>query len=244
MVADGRQAKVPRTSRVVASVTVDGRAVPLKMRKSSRARRLSLRLDPSEDAVELVLPRGVGLSEGLRFAEEKSGWILTRLALRPPRVPFRPGAAIPYLGVEHVIEHRPEVPGGVWREEGRIVVSGAAEFLPRRLRDWLKREALRHLTARAQAKAALVGQRVARIGIRDTTSRWGSCAAGGSINLSWRLILAPEPVLDYVVAHEVAHLVHHHHGERFWRLVEKLTPELRASCDWLSRHGDRLLRYG
>ena len=82
----------PEASRVVASVSLGGRAVPLKMRKSPRARRLSLRLDPTEDAVELVLPRGVTLSEGLRFAEEKSGWILTRLALRPPRVPFAPGS--------------------------------------------------------------------------------------------------------------------------------------------------------
>ena len=234
----------PSPARVVASVTVAGRAIPLKMRQSRRARHLSLRLDPAEDAVELVLPRGVALSEGLRFAEAKSGWIMTRLALRPPPVPFAPGAMIPYRGIEHVVEHRPAARGGVWCEEGRLCVSGDAAFLARRLRDWLRREALRHLDARARAKAAIVERSVLRVAVRDTRSRWGSCAHGGTINFSWRLIFAPDPVLDYVVAHEVAHLVHAHHGPRFWRLVEKLTPEVQASRDWLRRHGERLMRYG
>ena len=234
----------PPSARVVASVTVAGRAIPLKMRQSRRARHLSLRIDPAEDAVELILPRGVALAEGLRFAEEKSGWILTRLALRPPAVPFAPGAVIPYRGSAHVVEHRPEARRGVWREEGRICVSGELAFLSRRLCDWLKREALALLSARAHAKAALVQRPLRRIAIRDTKSRWGSCAQGGAIHFSWRLVLAPDPVLDYVVAHEVAHLVHPHHGPRFWRLVEKLTPEVEASCAWLRRHGDRLLRYG
>ncbi len=238
------EAAQPRCSRVVASVTVGEQAVPLKLRQSRRARHLALRIDPAEDAVELVLPRGVALSEGLRFAEEKSGWLLARLALRPPRVPFAPGAVIPYRGEAHVVEHRPEARRGVWREEGRIAVSGELAFLPRRLGDWLKREAQHLLCARARDKAVALGRPLGRVAVRDTTSRWGSCAAGGAINFSWRLVLAPDSVLDYVVAHEVAHLVHHHHGQRFWRLVAILTPEVEASCDWLRRHGDRLLRYG
>lgn len=235
---------VRRAARVVASVTVGGRAVPLTMRESRRARHVGLRIDPAGDAVELVLPRGVSLREGLRFAEEKSGWILTCLARQTPAVPFRPGAVIPFLGVEHVVEHRAEARGGVWREAGRIFVSGEAEFLPRRLRDWLKRQAERLIAERVLAKAALLGRPVRRISLRDTRSRWGSCARDGKLNFSWRLVLAPEAVLDYVIAHEVAHLVHHHHGKRFWRLVGKLTPDAGAARAWLRRHGDRLLRYG
>ncbi len=237
-----RQARaLPRT---VASVALAGRAVPLSVRRSRRARHLSLRLDPDGDAVELILPRGVPLEEGMRFVEEKSGWILTRLATRPPRVPFAPGAAIPYLGVDHVICHRPEARGGVWREGNTLAVSGRAEFLARRLRDWLKREALRLLDERARAHAARVGRSVARVGMRDPKTRWGSCSPNGALTFSWRLVLAPEWVLDYVVAHEVAHLVHAHHGPRFWRLVDRLTPEVEAARAWLRRHGDRLLRYG
>jgi predicted metal-dependent hydrolase len=235
---------VPAAPRVVGSVTVGERAVPLLMRQSRRARQLSLRIDPSEDAVQLVLPRGVSLREGLRFAEEKSGWLLTQLARRPPRVPFAPGAAIPYLGTEHIVEHLPEARGGVWREAGRICVTGHLEFMPRRLRDWLRREAQELLSERAHLKATLVERPIKRLSLRDTTSRWGSCAHDGSLSFSWRLVLAPEPVLDYVVAHEVAHLVHHNHGPRFWHLVARLTPEMEASRSWLRRHGDRLLRYG
>lgn len=239
-----RKRQATSAPRVVGSVTVGEQAIPLLMRQSRRARCLSVRIGPAEDAVELVLPRGVSLREGLRFVEEKSGWILTNLALRPPRIPFASGAVIPYLGRDHAIEHHPEARGGVWREEGRICVSGHADFLPRRVRDWLKREALKVLTERAQAKAALMGRPIKRISLRDPTSRWGSCAADGSINFSWRLLLAPESVLDYVVAHEVAHLVHHNHGRRFWRLVAMLTIEVEEPREWLRRHGERLLRYG
>lgn len=241
---DSRRRTGRGRNRVVASVTVGEAALPLKLRQSRRARHLSLRLDPADDAVELILPRGVALAEGLRFAEEKSGWLLTRIALRPPRVPFQPGAVIPYRGSDHVVEHRPDARRGVWREEGRIVVSGELVFLARRLGDWLKREAERLLSERAREKATALARPLGRIAVRDTTSRWGSCAAGGAINFSWRLVLAPDSVLDYVVAHEVAHLVHPNHGRRFWRLVEQLTPEVEASCDWLRRHGERLLRYG
>jgi len=239
-----RKGQAKAFPRMVASVGCDGRAVPLAVRRSRRARHLSLRLDPAEDAVELVLPRSVSLEEGMRFVEEKSGWILTRLATRPPRVPFAPGAVIPYLGADHVICHRPDARGGVWRDGNMLAVSGRAEFLARRLRDWLKREALRLLGERARAQAALIGRRVPRVALRDPKTRWGSCAPSGALTFSWRLVLAPEWVLDYVVAHEVAHLVHAHHGPRFWRLVERLTPEVEAARAWLRRHGDRLLRYG
>jgi predicted metal-dependent hydrolase len=233
-----------RPARLVASVALGGRDIPLILRTSPRARRVTLRIDPAEDAVELVLPRGVSAREGLKFAAEKSGWILTRLAARPPRVPFAPGAVLPLLGIDHVVRHRPEARGVVWREEGAVCVAGRAEHLPRRLGDWLKREARREIAARAAVKAALIGRRVRRIGLRDPKTRWGSCAPSGVLSFSWRLVLAPEAVLDYVVAHEVAHLVEANHGPRFWRLVARLTAEVEAPRDWLRRYGYRLLRYG
>lgn len=234
----------PAPPRVVGSVSVGERAVPLLMRRSRRARALTLNIDPVEDAVELVLPRGVSLDEGLRFAQSKSGWLLTRLALRPPRVPFASGQMIPFLGSDHVIEHRPESRGGVWREDGCICVTGHEEFLARRVRDWLKGQAQQILAARSHAKAAVIDRQIARVSLRDPKTRWGSCGPNGVISYSWRLVLTPESVLDYVVAHEVAHLVHNNHGIRFWRLVDKLTPQAEPSRDWLRRHGERLLRYG
>ena len=232
------------TSRVVGSVGTGERAVPLIARQSRRARRVALNIDPVEDAVELVLPRGVSLNEGLRLAEAKEGWILSRLALRPPKVAFEDGSVIPYFGIDHVIRHLPNARGGVWREGNRICVTGHREFTARRVRDWLKTEALRELTKRSHAKAALLDRRVKHVRLRDPKGRWGSCGPDGAINYSWRLILAPQLVLDYVVAHEVAHLVHNNHGVRFWRLVAKLTPGMESSREWLCHHGDRLMRYG
>jgi len=134
--------------------------------------------------------------------------------------------------------------GSVRVVEGTICVSGRAEHLARRVRDWLKREARAVLTDEALAKAARLGHAVKRIGVRDTRSLWGSCAASGAISFCWRLILAPDFVRDYVVAHEVAHLVEKNHGLRFWRLVATLTDEMAAARAWLKRHGEALHRLG
>lgn len=218
--------------------------VTLAVERHPRARRLTLRLEPASGRFHLVLPRGVALAEGLAFARSRKAWILGQLDSLPPQVPFAPGAAIPYLGRDHEIVHQPEARGAVWREDGQICVTGFAEHLPRRVEDYLKMQARRELGERAHEKAAGIERRVTRIALRDTHSRWGSCARDGRINFSWRLILAPEPVLDYVVAHEVAHLVHMNHSRDFWRLVARLTEDVPGSKQWLRRNGASLLRYG
>jgi predicted metal-dependent hydrolase len=112
------------------------------------------------------------------------------------------------------------------------------------VRDFLKALAKRELTARALTQAPQVDRVVKRVTVRDTVSRWGSCARGGNLSFSWRLIFAPESVIDYVVAHEIAHLVEMNHGPRFWRLVEKLHPAPKAQRLWLNRHRLRLMRIG
>jgi predicted metal-dependent hydrolase len=227
-----------------ATVEVAGRPVDLAVRRSLRARRLYLRVDPVEAHVELILPRGVGLQEGLRFANDKRGWLAARLAAIPARTPFADGTTIALFGEPLTIRHRPATRGPVRREGPDLVVSGAAEHIARRVRDWLKAQARRELSARSQAVAARVGRQVARVRISDPRSRWGSCSARGGLAYSWRLALAPSHVADYVVAHEVAHLVEHNHGRRFWRLVDELAPEAESAKIWLRRNGNVLLRYG
>ena len=123
-------------------------------------------------------------------------------------------------------------------------MSGRAEHLPRRVRDYLKAEAKQELSVRSHDKAAAIGQRVTRVTLRDTKSRWGSCSHQGALSYSWRLILAPESVLDYVAAHEVAHLVHMDHSPSFWRLVADLHPDPDSARAWLKRDGSALWRYG
>jgi predicted metal-dependent hydrolase len=105
-------------------------------------------------------------------------------------------------------------------------------------------KARNEFACRARGLSARIGREVARINIRDTKSRWGSCSGRGNLSFSWRLIFAPEWVIDYVVAHEVAHLAEMNHGPRFWRLVESLSPDSAAARAWLKRHRSRLFSYG
>ena len=135
-------------------------------------------------------------------------------------------SASPISATEHRIRHRPAERGAVWRESGEIHVSGRPEHLPRRVEDWLKQEARHEIERRAHEKAAELGKKVRRVTIRDPRSRWGSCSPDGALSFSWRLILAPRFVLDYVVAHEVAHLRELNHSNRFWRITETLTADM------------------
>lgn len=229
-----------------AVLEIDGRNVALAVRRSRRARRLYLRVDPSAPAdlpVELILPRGVALAEGLRFARDKSRWVARRLAALPPLVPFADGATIDLHGESIVIRHV----GGVaaTRRDGpMLAVGGAPEHVSRRVRDWVRAQARDILTSRSRELAERIGRQVRGVRLGDPRSRWGSCSPDGRLAYSWRLVLAPPFVLDYVVAHEVAHLVHLNHGRRFWHLVASLVGDIDAPRAWLNRHGPRLLRHG
>jgi hypothetical protein len=226
------------------SLRLDTREVPLELSRHPRARRITLRLNATGDGVRLVLPRRTPLREAIDFAERNSGWILKHLEKVPARIPFTAGAVIPLLGVDHVIAHDASARCGVSRDGGMIRVAGLPEHLPRRVGDFLMREARAEIGSRAREKAARIDRRVNRLSLRDTRSRWGSCNSDGNLNFSWRLILAPEAVLDYVVAHEVAHLVHLNHSPRFWKLAGELSLDMAQAKAWLERHGAQLWRYG
>jgi len=222
-----------------------GLAAPLAVRVSPKARRLSLRVDAAARGIELVLPRRFAAETALGFVAAHRGWIAARVAALPPPLRLADGATVPVLGVPHRIrrEFDPAAPpvaiGG-----GEIRVRGDPVHLPRRVRDHLVALAKRDFAVRARALAARIGRNVARVGVRDPKSRWGSCSSTGSLSFSWRLVFAPEPVVDYVVAHEVAHLVEMNHGPRFWRLVATLVTDVDASRAWLRRHRNELLSYG
>ncbi len=237
----------PRRAAPPTILALAERDVPLRVRESARARRITLRIDAAAEAIELVLPKRVSLAAGLRFLDSRRDWVAANLAEMPERVVFADGAIVPVLGVPHRIRHLGERRPGiriVAIEAGEIHVVGAAPHVGRRVRDHLIALARQELSRRARALAARIDRRVTRISVRDTRSRWGSCSADGALAFSWRLILAPEAVLDYVVAHEVAHLAEMNHGPRFWRLVETLAPAAAGQRAWLSRNRARLLRYG
>jgi predicted metal-dependent hydrolase len=220
--------------------------VPLKVRAHPRARRIALKIDHAGEAIEMVLPHRCSHREALRFLEASRGWIDARLATLPPRVLFADGVLVPVMDVPHAIRALGPFrgKGPAWIEDGAICVTGDPAFLTRRVRDFLRAQAKRELSTRAEAMAALIDRKVKRVTVRDTVSRWGSCARGGNLSFSWRLIFAPEAVIDYVVAHEVAHFVEMNHSQRFWRVVETLHPGAKAERLWLNRNRVRLMRIG
>ena len=250
-------------SRTIALAASDGQEILVPVRESARARRLTLKIDPALGGPLLVCPDYVATSDVEDFARRNLGWLESRLAKMPDRVVFEDGARVPILGRDHVISHRPKARGPVRRVDlnaisesvgltpfdaetnpPMLVVTGQEAHVPRRITDWLKAEARRELAARTRTYAAAVGRKAGRISIRDTRSRWGSCSSNGDISYSWRLILAPERVLDYVAAHESAHIVEMNHSRRFWRLVEDVFGASEWERGWLKRHGASLHRYG
>ena len=220
--------------------------VPVRVRVSRRARRMALKIDAVGDAVELVLPPRTSLPRALNFLKSNREWVESRLAALPPRVTFTEGEHVPILGVPHRIRcvTRSREHGPVWIEGRELRVTGQGPHVARRVRDFLKEHARAELGRRARRLAQQIGKSVGRITVRDTTTRWGSCSANGNMAFSWRLIMAPEAVLNYVVAHEVAHLAEMNHGPRFWRLVERLAPDFERHRDWLNQNRAWLLRIG
>ncbi|MEI6202638.1 MAG: SprT family zinc-dependent metalloprotease [Enhydrobacter sp.] len=222
-----------------------GHDLPVTFVRSARARRASLRVDPARRRVVLTAPLRMARDTAVGFAEQQAGWIAARLKRLPDRRPFVDGAEVPLFGAPHRVRHRPDQRGTVWVEGGEIHVAGRAEHLSRRLRDWLTAEMRKRLAPLVASKAAQVERPVKRITVRDARSRWGSCGPDGAMSFSWRLVFAPPEVLDYLVAHEVAHLVYMNHGPRFWALAERLCDGPMAPPQaWLKIHGETLMQYG
>ena len=220
------------------------REVPMTVRRSARAKRIMLRFEAASGAVVLVLPRRASLAEGLRFAQSKDRWVARRLESLPPSVRFADGETIPVLGQSREIVWSPGASRTIALVGERIETGGPSDTLSERIEAWLRRLARTQIEARAGTMVQRIGAKMGRIAIRDTNSRWGSCSRAGNLNFSWRLVLAPTSVLDYVVAHEVAHLKQMNHGKRFWRLVDELVGDPEEARAWLRTNGAGLHRYG
>lgn len=228
-------------------LVIDGRDVPVRLRRDRRARRFILRLDKHGDGVVVTVPTGERAAAAMEFAAAQGAWIARRLAERPTPIPFAAGKRAPLRGEMMVIEQAASRRGLVRVDPGppaKIIVPGDAAHLARRLKEWMKTQARDDLTAASRRYANAIGVEFRRISVRDTTSRWGSCSSSGSLSYSWRLVMAPREVLDYVCAHEVAHLVEMNHSRRFWALVERHCPHAGPARRWLKAHGAKLHRYG
>ena len=225
------------------TIIIDGKQLPIIIRKHTKSRRMVIRYQPVQRHVALTLPRYVSIRQGLHFVEEKRAWIEARINEHSGHVPFIDGAVIPLLGKDYTLKHTSG--RGLVRIEGNIIhVPGDTAFMHRRMREWVKRLAREEITALAKIHAAQIGKKLKKISLRDTSSRWGSCSHNGNLSFSWRLIFAPPEVLDYVVSHEVAHLREHNHSQAFWDIVEQLHPNSEKPRKWLKTHGQMLYTYG
>lgn len=226
----------------VPDLLMPGQTAELRVRRNPRARRISLRVDTADNSIALTVPWNTSVEEGLRFARNQGDWLRRRLAAVPERIAFADGSQFEFLG--STVTVRRMASGHTRLADGVLYVSGAPEFMARRVSDWLKAQARTAIGLRAHALAEQTGRKVKAIRIRDTRTRWGSAAADGTLAFSWRLVLAPLDVLDYVVAHEVAHLTHMNHSAAFWALVARLCPTHAAPRAWLAANGAKLLRHG
>ncbi|MFC3230877.1 M48 family metallopeptidase [Marinibaculum pumilum] len=218
--------------------------LPLVCRRNPRARRAQLRVDSARRHVALTLPPGFRQAQAEIFLQRHAGWLASQIAALPPARPFRDGVELAYRGEPVRIRHDPALRGTVLLGDGELVVGGAAEFVPRRLSDWLRGQARAELSRIAMDLAAGIDRRPRRVAVRELHSRWGSCAPNGNLSFAWRLILAPPEVLTYVAAHEVAHLRHANHGPAFWALVREMMPATDVARRWLRENGSRLFAYG
>jgi predicted metal-dependent hydrolase len=248
-------------------VKVKGLELPLLLRRSTRARRFSLQVSEARRGAILTMPVYSSFADADEFLSRHLDWLKERVAGLSEPVPFTHGAIVPLRGFAHLIRFAGTVRqrGVVWLEAAedakvtaawpqgarlpirrlpRLVVAGESEHAPRRMLDWMKRQAHLDLKARVAVHASRLDLMPARIVVRDQTTRWGSCSTSGALSFSWRLVLAPPFVLDYLAAHEVAHLVEMNHSARFWRVCGKVCPSMERAKKWLDTYGNDLHRYG
>jgi predicted metal-dependent hydrolase len=219
------------------------------VKRRPAARRFTLRVSNATGEVTLTLPERADIVAARRFAEAHGGWIATRMARRPVVTPFIHGTSIPLRGVPHRIVHWSSIRGvtqATTDKDGQpiLAVCGQVSHVPRRVGDFLKREAMKDLEVAVLRHTKALGIPARKITVRDTISRWGSCTSRGHLNFSWRLIMAPPLVLDYLAAHEVAHLKEMNHSDRFWTLLKRLAPHTDEAESWLTKQGSSLHRYG
>lgn len=233
----------------VITVTHGSAAFAVRVQRHRQARRYTLRIQPTTREALLTMPPRGSLREAQAFADKHGEWIATRLARLPQPVPFAAGQLLPLHGVAHRIVHRPRMRGAAWTEvtpqgERLICVAGDLPHVSRRVEDFLKREAKVTMSAASRRAAEKLGVAIRRVSIRDQASRWGSCSTTGQLCYSWRLVLAPPFVADYLACHEVAHLLEMNHSRKFWVHVERICPDIDRAKAWLDAHGAELHGYG
>lgn len=214
----------------------------VRLVRNPRARRFTLRLESAGDGAVLTAPPSVPEAEMRAFLDRHAGWLDKALAKRPAVEVVGHGVEMPIDGKDTPIIVREGTRRPPVLQDGALVLQGAGSEGPR-IAAWLRLRARDALFPAARGYARKLGKPIARIALRDTTSRWGSCSSAGTLSFSWRLAMAPPEVLDYVAAHEAAHLVEMNHSPAYWAIVAELCPDYKSKRSWLRSEGRELHRY-
>ncbi len=224
----------------------DGRKVPVRLEVNPRAKRIILRLDRRNRQGVAVAPGTRFLSAAAAFAAERAEWLADQIDSAPDSLPFEEGGTFPLRGEPCCVTS--EGPGRVARLETGppqlLRAPGAPDTLSARVTRFLKKEARTALEEAVTRHCETLSVRASRITVKDTRSRWGSCSSDGRLSFSWRLICAPPDVLDYVAAHECAHLIEMNHSPAFWAHVAKCRPDWKRQRAWLRSSGETLHAVG
>ena len=225
-------------------IEADGRLLPVRVTEIPVARRMTLRIVPGGRELQLTIPHHVANSEVDAFLARNRNWVAARISRLPPATAIAQDAVIPFRGQPHRIVCTGSVRGvietGRLRGERVLAVPGDPEYVGRRTVDFLRRTARREIDEAVDRHAGKLGVRPKSIRITDSRSRWGSCSETRTLSFSWRIIMAPPVALDYLTAHEVAHLKEMNHSAAFWRLVARLCPDMEAQKAWLRANTERL----
>lgn len=227
-----------------AEILIDGVAMPVRVRRSARARAYKLTIDGLRGELRLSLPARANLKRALGWAQGHEDWVRAQMAVTPAVTLLGDGATFPLEGREVRICWIAGATRTIRLEDDRLILGGAAESVGARVLRWLRTRAKAVLEAETLAMAQDHGLIVASVGTGDTRSRWGSCTSTGAIRYSWRLILAPAWVRRSTVAHELAHLLHMDHSPAFHAAHARIYGEdPRPARAWLKAHGAGLHRY-
>ena len=216
-------------------------AIVVSVKKSARAKRLSLRVSSLDGRVTLTAPNRISSRKIENFVYEKEAWLRHNVSQVPDQIRVKIGIELPILGASVRIDHTAK--NQIYQHEGQLFVPTHKSNPAARVLGYLKTLARENITQSSDFYAAKIGQNYTKLSLRDTRSRWGACSQDRALMFSWRLIMAPREILDYVAAHEVAHLQHMDHSERFWDEVEQLYGDYRPARLWLREKGTELHRY-
>ena len=218
----------------------------VQLRHSKRSKRMALRLNPKKRVIELVIPPRASTAQAQLFLASHQDWIAKTLASLPQSFIFEDGAQMPLFGANVTLNFSDQISHKspkIALEESILTISANLNEPQLRLKRFIKAEIKDLLTRLSIEKAEEIGKTVKSVTVRDTSSRWGSCSPDGAISYSWRLAFAPYESIDYVVAHEIAHLVHMDHSPRFWAQTEKMCLDYKKGKTWMRQNSAELMRY-